>query len=60
MTLALDLLNDTGLQVSSVDPQGEEITHRSHNTHSALLTTHLTQIKMPGTGDEKAKTEGVK
>lgn len=26
VTLALDLLNDTGPQVSNVDPQGEEIT----------------------------------
>lgn len=27
VTLALDLLRDTGLQVSSIDPQGEEIAH---------------------------------
>ena len=32
VTLALDLLNDTGLQVSSVDPQGDEIKHWSRRT----------------------------
>lgn len=36
VTLALDLLNDTGLQVSSVDPQGDEITHCSLHTIHAL------------------------
>lgn len=30
VTLALDLLTDTGLQVSNVDPQGEEITQTVH------------------------------
>uniref|UniRef100_A0A8C3ADX3 Parvin, gamma n=1 Tax=Cyclopterus lumpus TaxID=8103 RepID=A0A8C3ADX3_CYCLU len=43
VTLALDLLNDTGLQVSSVDPQGEEMTHThtllTQHTHSAVLAT---------------------
>lgn len=29
MTLALDLLNDSGLQMSRVDPQGEEITQHT-------------------------------
>ena len=41
VTLALDLLDNTGLQVSGVDPQGEDVTGRSANTHSALLTTDL-------------------
>ena len=58
MTLALDLLNDTGLQMSSVDPQGEEATRCSHSTHthSAWLATGFNQIKMQGTEDEKKNT----
>lgn len=43
VTLALDLLDNTGLQVSGVDPQGEDITGLSVNTHSASLTTDLCQ-----------------
>lgn len=27
MTLAFDLLRDTGLEVTSVNPQGERVTH---------------------------------
>lgn len=58
VTLALDLLNDTGLQMSSVDPQGEETTHCSHKTHSAFVGNKLLlKIKIPQRCREWKKNE---
>lgn len=34
MTLAFDLLRDTGLEVTSISPQGEEITHYLYNLYN--------------------------
>lgn len=36
MTLAFDLLRDTGFEVSSMNPQGEEITRLSLQWHKIL------------------------
>lgn len=48
MTLAFDLLRDTGFEVSSVNPQGEEITPSSL-TESKILgrekEKNITQVK---------------
>ncbi|XP_005728231.1 gamma-parvin isoform X1 [Pundamilia nyererei] len=55
VTLALDLLKDTGFQLSSVDPQGETNPLCSHITHSELVHDCFTEIEMPGTDDEEEK-----
>ncbi|XP_026031129.1 gamma-parvin isoform X1 [Astatotilapia calliptera] len=55
VTLALDLLKDTGFQLSNVDPQGETNPLCSHITHSELVHDCFTEIEMPGTDDEEEK-----
>lgn len=53
--MALDLLKDTGFQLSNVDPQGETNPLCSHITHSELVHDCFTEIEMPGTDDEEEK-----
>lgn len=63
VTLALDLLNDTGLQVSSVDPQGDEITHcLLHTIHAPPCRLQIRlKLKCQAQKLKKTKTKtGVK